>query len=287
MSFARPARWLCRSRSGSRELVLFAIAYLTYFGVRAITEGSVAEATGNALSIVHLERAVGIDIEGRVQQLIVGSHTLVGAANAMYIYGHWPLLIVGGILLFHLRRPQYDRLRSVCLLSGAFGLIVFALFPVAPPRLAPVGLLDTITALSGGYRTFMPPAFVNEYAAMPSFHAGWNLVLGAALFRATRHVLVRAFALAMPAAMAFAVVATANHFVVDVVAGAAAVSVAFAIVTNAPSRPRPTSTLSGDVRSERHRRAPRDHAVRGGAQSRERPGGAPPRGTAASAPRGG
>ena len=73
------------------------------------------------------------------------STSLVDAVNAMYIWGHWPLLIVGGFLLFHLGQGEYRRLRTVILLSGGLGLVVFALFPVAPPRLAPVGLRDTVT----------------------------------------------------------------------------------------------------------------------------------------------
>jgi hypothetical protein len=127
-------------RRGRRELELFALAFLTYFGVRAITQGSVARATSDALDVIRLERTLGIDIEGSVQALISGSRTLMDLANGLYIWGHWPLLIAGGVLLFRLAPEHYYRLRNVCLLSGALGLIVFALYPVAPPRLAPSGL---------------------------------------------------------------------------------------------------------------------------------------------------
>ena len=65
----------------------------------------------------------------------------------------------------------------------------------------------------------LPPSYINEYAAMPSFHAGWNLLLGIELFRVSRHLLLRAFGILMPGAMAFSVIATANHYVLDVVAG--------------------------------------------------------------------
>jgi membrane-associated phospholipid phosphatase len=94
---------------------------------------------------------------------------------------------------------------------------VSAVFPVAPPRLLDTPLVDTVTLRSPGYRQLLPPSLVNEYAAMPSFHAGWNLLAGIVVFRATRNIAARAFAVAMP----FSVVATANHFVVDVVAGSA------------------------------------------------------------------
>ena len=237
-----------RRHSGRRELGVFALAYLTYFGVRAVTQGSLPRATRDALDVMRLERHLGIGVERSVQALIAGSRTLVDLANGLYIWGHWPVLILGGVALFRLAPEHYVRLRNVCLLSGAVGLVVFAVFPVAPPRLAPSGLVDTIARHATAYRTVLPTALVNEYAAMPSLHAGWNLMLGIELFRSTRHLALRAFAVAMPAAMAFAVVATANHYVLDVVAGATVVCVALVIVTwfeHHPAAAPPASTSWG------------------------------------------
>jgi membrane-associated phospholipid phosphatase len=209
--------------------MVFIAAYLTYFGVRAITEGRIDRALDNAASLVGLERFLGIAWEGAIQGLVAGSQALQDVANAIYIYGHWPVLVVAGVLLYRYRRDQYYTLRNACLLTGLLGLVVFALFPVAPPRLTDLPLMDTVTRGSPGYRQILPPSLVNQYAAMPSFHAGWNLAVGIAVFRATRRWLLRAFAMAMPAAMAFAVVATANHFVIDVVVGVTLVLLAFGV----------------------------------------------------------
>jgi hypothetical protein len=259
-----------RARSGRRELALFACAYLTYFGVRALTQGAVPRAVSNAVGVMHLERVMGIDVEGSLQALVAHSGVLVDIANGLYIWGHWPLLIAGGVLLYKLAPEHYYRLRSVCLLSGAAGLVVFALFPVAPPRLAPSGLEDTIAAHARAYRTVLPPAIVNEYAAMPSFHAGWNLVLGVELYRSTRNLVLRSFAVAMPAAMAFAVVATANHYVLDVVAGALAVSLAMVVVSGFEGRRRPSTVASDALPRPVHRRPPRGQR-RGHAAPRRAP----------------
>ncbi len=269
-----------QAHRGRRELALFLAAYLTYFGVRALTQGAVPRAVANALDVMRVERLLGIDVEDSVQAVVTGSRTLVDAANGLYIWGHWPLLIVGGVLLFHLAPAHYYRLRNVCLLSGAIGLLVFALFPVAPPRLAPSGLTDTITLNAGAYRTVLPAALVNEYAAMPSFHAGWNLMLGIELFRSTRNPALRGFAIAMPAAMAFAVVATANHYVLDVFAGALAVSLALLALTLFERRRRP-STVASDV-PDRH--APAVSRRPSGRQRRGHP--APRRGAERTARRG-
>jgi membrane-associated phospholipid phosphatase len=230
-----------RRHAGRRELALFAAAYLTYFGVRAITEGRAPTAFDNAEALIRVERGLGIGWERAVQTAVVGSHGLMEAANAIYIYGHWPVLIVTGVLLFLTRRHHYYTLRNACLLTGLFGLAIFALFPVAPPRLTDMPVVDTVTRGSPGYRQLLPPSLVNEYAAMPSFHAGWNLLVGIVVFRATRQWLLRGFALLMPLAMAFAVVATANHFVIDVVAGTLMVLTALALLDARAAR----STLPG------------------------------------------
>ena len=182
-------RTLRRAHPGWFELAVFAPAYATYFGVRALTEGKVSSAMQNAVELLRVERKLDLDWEDAVQGLVIGEHALVDAVNAIYIWGHWPVLIVGGILLFHLGQGEYRRLRTVILLSGGFGLVIFALFPVAPPRLAPVGLLDTVTLHAEAYRKALPPSLINEYAAMPSFHAGWNLLLGIELFRVSRNLL--------------------------------------------------------------------------------------------------
>ena len=173
-------RWV-----GLREFAIFAAAYLTYFGVRALTEGKVPEALANAGRIAHVERLAGVDWEGAAQSAILGHDALVRLANWVYIFGHWPLLLLAGVLLFRHRPQEYYLLRDVCLISGAVGLIIFALFPVAPPRLAGGGVVDTITHYAGGYRTVLPSSLVNEYAAMPSFHAGWSVLLGIVVFRAS------------------------------------------------------------------------------------------------------
>jgi membrane-associated phospholipid phosphatase len=98
-------------------------------------------------------------------------------------------------------------------------MAVFVSYPVAPPRLAGLGLVDTVTEQSHAYRVLQPPAFVNQYAAMPSLHAGWDLLVGMAIFSAATSVVLKAVGVAMPILMMTAVVATANHYILDVVAG--------------------------------------------------------------------
>ena len=158
-SLGSPVRRLARPRHSEafRELGIFALAYVVYFGVRALTEGTAAAAMQHALDLIRFERQVGLDWERTIQDGIVGSRLLVDVANSVYMYGHWPVIIVTGVLLFRHRRPHYYRLRNACLLSGMVGLAIFALYPVAPPRLTDLPLVDTVTQNADGYRQLVPP----------------------------------------------------------------------------------------------------------------------------------
>ena len=206
-----------------REIALVALAALVYFGVRGQTEGSAAAAYGNGRTIEGIEERLGVAWEHTIQGAIIGHQALVTAANWIYVYGHWPVIGITAVLLYALRRERYVLLRNAMFVSGLAGFAFFASFPVAPPRLADPAIVDTVTRYSEGYRTLQPPDLTNQFAAMPSLHAGWNVLLGIVLFGTTTILVVRAFAVLMPAAMVFAVVATANHYVLDVVVGVALV----------------------------------------------------------------
>ena len=92
-------------------------------------------------------------------------------------------------------RAMFLRLRDAMLVSGALGLVVFVSYPVAPPRLAGLGLSTRSASSPQAYRVLQPPAFVNQYAAMPSLHAGWDLLVGMAIFAAASSVLLKAVGL--------------------------------------------------------------------------------------------
>ena len=212
---------------GQAGLVVLGI--FVYFRVRGLTEGSAAIAREHAHDIVAVERALGIDVEPGWQEAVAPSESLQTFANWIYIWGHWPVIVVTMLWLAWRHRMIFLRLRDAMLVSGALGLVVFVSYPVAPPRLAGIGLTDTVTEQSQAYRVLQPPAFVNQYAAMPSLHAGWDLLVGMAIFAAATTVVLKVVGIAMPVLMTFAVVATANHYVLDVVAGIALVLVGHAV----------------------------------------------------------
>jgi hypothetical protein len=203
-----------------REIALCLAAYLVYFRVRGLTESDAARAVRNAGRIIDLERALGIFWEPRLQDLIVGHHALVTLANWVYMWGHWPVIIATGTWLLWTRPRSYLLVRNAFIISGAIGLLIFTVFPVAPPRLTDLSLVDTVTRYSHSYRVLQPPAFVNQYAAVPSLHFGWNMLIGILLVRESPRRSFRILGALLPVAMAAAVVLTANHYIIDVILGA-------------------------------------------------------------------
>ena len=210
---------LSRVRWVLGQVLVVVVGIFVYFRIRGITDASVDVARAHADDIVSLERWLGIDVEGTVQAPVAASQSLATAANWVYVWGHWPVILTTMVWLVWQHRDAFRRLRDGMLVSGFLGMAVFVSYPVAPPRLFDRGLVDTVTESSEAYRYLQPPAFVNQYAAMPSLHAGWDLLVGLAVLGAAASFGLKAVAALMPTLMVWAVVATANHYVLDVVAG--------------------------------------------------------------------
>ena len=202
-----------------RELELIAVGLLVYFGVRAATIDRVPAAEAHARSVVHLEHVLAIAREQDLQDLVIHHRALITIANWVYIWGHWPLIAISAIWLFRHRPDAYRLMRTAIFASGAIGMIIFLVYPVAPPRLAGTGLTDTVTSYSHAYRVLQPPSLEDRYAALPSLHFGWDLLVGLTLARFHPRRSVRVVGVLMPIAMALAVVMTANHYVLDVIVG--------------------------------------------------------------------
>ena len=203
------------------QALVVAAGVFCYFQVRGLTHTAPRTAYAHAEDVIRFERDLGLDLEDAVQDPLLAHSWLEVAANWVYIWGHWPVIVVTMAWLAWRHRRHFLRLRDAMLVSGALGLVVFVTYPVAPPRLVDPDLIDTVTLESDSYRVLQPPNFVNQYAAMPSLHAGWDLLVGISIATATSCTLVRVGACLLPLLMALAVVATANHYLVDVAAGVA------------------------------------------------------------------
>lgn len=203
-----------------REILLIAPAVFIYFAVRGVVVAREDVAFTNADHIMRFQTRLGIFHEPTLQAWILGSDFLVRLMNWIYIWGHWPV-VVGTMIWLIVRRPvTFSIYRNAFLISGIIAMFIFATFPVAPPRLMPdLDVVDTVSEQSNSYRVLQPPALTNPYAAMPSLHFGWNLLMGIALVRESRNRAFRLFGYVMPVMMFIGIVLTANHYLVDGVVG--------------------------------------------------------------------
>jgi hypothetical protein len=241
----------------ARETAVVAVAALLYFFVRGLIDGREADAFANADWLVDLERRLGFFWEPALQRWSLGTGWVDSVANWVYIWGHWPVIAATLVWLLLRHRAELSRYRNAMLISGAIGVVCFVLFPMAPPRfLDALGFVDTVTLESNAYRVLQPPSLTNQFAAMPSLHVGWNLLMGIALYR---HATIRGaklFGILMPVAMYTATILTANHYLLDGVVGSAVALTGLAAAEGIRHRhlvPRPASLapLPQGVRPER------------------------------------
>ena len=226
------ARWAAtRWRA---QVLLYASAYGAYSAARWMSVHHLREATAHARWIERLETAVHVGVE-RPMQRALDSGTPIWLLNHVYLVAQ--LVVVPGALLWlYARAPAiYRGLRNTVLATWLIAVPIYALFPVAPPRLAGIGIADTISARSAAsLNSHLATSFYNPFAAVPSLHAGFAFAVGIALAAALRRPWAKAAALLWGPAVTLAVVVTGNHFLFDVAAGLVVTGVAFAAVRTGP-----------------------------------------------------
>lgn len=212
-----------RAFSGRREVGIGLGAYALYLGVRALVvrERGRASARRNAERLVALERQVGIHVEPGLQRLLLPRKRLVAGLNVGYAVLNFGLTVGWLWRLFFTRHPEFHRLRRAAVVTFLGAQPVFLLFPTAPPRTLDE-FVDTIQEVSGfDLDSGLVAKLYNPLAAMPSIHVAFAVVTAAGLAETSPSRVVRRLAPGYPPLVAFTVFATANHYVLDGVAGAA------------------------------------------------------------------
>jgi hypothetical protein len=205
-------------RAFVREMLLLAIAYTVYSQVRGLAADRVDDAFRNAFSIIHLERDIGIFWESAFQALVLSEGWLEHFFNVFYFYGFFPLIIPTAIWLFWKRPHVYILTRNAFLISGAIAVVFFLVLPTAPPRLIG-GFADTLgRSMTPSYESL--PG-VNQFAALPSMHVGWNFLIAMGLYLGLANFRFRWIVFILPVLMISATVATGNHYIVDGLLGMA------------------------------------------------------------------
>lgn len=224
-------------RRGLLEAGLIAGIYLISELSRGIAAGGAEAAQRHAASVVRLERHLHAFAEPSIQRAVHHVVLLPGLLGYAYLTLH--LAATGAVLLWVHRRHRhaYASLRNTLALANGIAVIGYWLFPTAPPRLAGVGIADTVShATSINLTSHAVSTFYNPYAAVPSMHIGFSLLVGLTVYRLAGRRLVRLVGAAYPAFVLLVIVATGNHFFLDAAAGALVAGLAAATVAAASRR---------------------------------------------------
>ena len=250
----RPPRWWF-------EVIVLLVLDLVYEHLRNLVPQREQAAEDRAWRLFEFEQNLGLDIEHTMNHFVMRHEWVAQLANYDYSFLHLPVTGAVLIWLFWMHRRVYKTARTVLVFTTILGLIGFWLFPMAPPRLLEgSGFVDTIVHFHtvGSWDSATVADHSNLYAAMPSLHCAWALWAGLSVFFVARNMLVRTIGLLYAMWTIFVVMATANHFIFDAVAGYACVAVSITAVWllfgHSPWRPARTKeelTLTRDTADDR------------------------------------
>ena len=215
-----------------REVLLLAVLYGFYEVVRGLHHGPAGVALRNGRDILNWERGLHIDPESVLTRALL--HVTALAVPSAYFYStmHYIITPVVMVWMFRCHRDRYRMARTSLVIGTSIGLVLFWLVPTAPPRLLlGAHIPDVLFHLRhwgwwGGDGS-VPRGLggiTNQLAAMPSLHVGWALWSGFLIARHARRRVVRVLGALYPLTTTVVVLATGNHYLLDVLAGAAAMA---------------------------------------------------------------
>ncbi len=226
-----------------RQILLFVGAFLLYDLVRGLVDGgSPYKPFGDAMKIIDLERTLHIFIEPSVQAWAQNKHWLMDGADWTYLNGHFIVTLAVLAYIYLRRNDSFYFVRNMFMIAMAVALVGYALYPTAPPRLLPEwGFTDSISQFLGAPHVDNGPAkaFLNIYAAVPSMHVCFAVIVGWSMARLVSFRVAKVAWSLYPLLVTFVVVATANHYLTDVFLGAMTAGVSALLAHRLLARARP------------------------------------------------
>jgi PAP2 superfamily len=207
-----------------RQISLFATAYFGYRLVRGLVEGNANAAFAHARDLISIERGLHLFVEPSIQAWASGSHFVMVLASWLYVNAQGSITI-GALLYLYLRHNRnFYFVRNMFLIAMGIALVGYTVFPTAPPRFMPEwGFVDTVadlTPVNVSHTSASMSTLFNPYAAVPSMHVAFALMIGWPLARLVRTSVARVMWISYPFVMTFVIVVTANHFLLDALLGA-------------------------------------------------------------------
>ena len=223
-----------------RQLVIWFAFLGAYQLARGIADRNPPKAFENGLHVIGIEQHAHALFELSLQRLVDGSQLLATAVSWTYWNSEFTVLGLALLWVYLRRNEAFIRFRNTILLANVIGLVGYVLLPTAPPRMFPdFGFDDTLSGFGQlNHGSGLVEFAANPYAAMPSLHAADALIVGLVLFSVCRTRVAKAIWLLWPAWVWFSVMATGNHFWLDVVAGVVVAAIALILVYRNPFRRR-------------------------------------------------
>lgn len=236
----------------ARQLLLFAAAYYGYQMVRGFADGKAAVAAWNATKIINLEHSLNLFVEPSVQSWASSVGWISDFAAWMYLNSQFVVTLGALAYIYLFRNEAFYFVRNMFMIAMGIALVGYAAYPTAPPRLMPEwGFTDTVAAFTGVRIENEPAsALLNMYAAVPSMHCCFALMIGWPLARLVKPRPLKVFWALYPFLVMFVVVATGNHYVFDAVLGAATAGASALLSWQLLARWRPHAWSFGQSRAE-------------------------------------
>jgi membrane-associated phospholipid phosphatase len=224
----------------ARQWLLFAGAYYVYRLVRGLVDGHPNIAYQHGRDIVDFERSIHAFIEPDVQSWALNHAFFIHVADWMYVNSHFLVTTTFLIWLYIARNHAYYFVRNMFMIAMVFALIGYVVFPAAPPRFFPEwGFTDTVADYFGQGASQTAGVLYNPYAAMPSMHVAFALMIAVPAIHLFRQRWVKALWMLYPLLVTFVVVSTGNHFWLDAAFGVLVAAVSAVLAKTAFARFRP------------------------------------------------
>jgi PAP2 superfamily protein len=213
-------RTVLRPHAGPAELAAIVLLYAVYELGRGFGDATLQAAQANTARIVELEQSLGVFFEGAVQSWASGIPSLPTFLGLAYVTLHLGATGAMMVWLHRRHRERFALVRNALVIATGLSLVAYTVFPAAPPRLAGLGFVDTVTAHTHvNLSSDLLGSLYNPFAAVPSMHFGYALLVGVVLVTTASNRWVRLIGALYPPFMLFDIVATGNHFVFDAAAG--------------------------------------------------------------------
>jgi membrane-associated phospholipid phosphatase len=204
-----------------RQIAILVGVDVAYELARGIADSNRADAIAHGAQVIDLERSTHTFFEPGLQAFFLPAHWLIDLANQLYLNAQFSIALGFLVWLYLFRNESYYFVRNMFVIAMGLALVGYIGFPTAPPRMFPEhGFIDTITDFSNvNHDSTLAKIFINPYAAVPSMHCAFAVMIGATGVMVCRNRFAKAFWAAWPLIIAWVVIVTANHYWVDVALG--------------------------------------------------------------------